>query len=645
MLLITALLAPLLFLGLVARADVYRSEAILQVGAGDVAEEVLGQPRAYEEPGRRVATEIEILTSTAVEQRAAQRLAEDGWQISDRQVAQRIVASPRGLSNFVEVVGSDANPVRARTLTQALVDAYLEYRRESKQADLERVRDDLQSRLRAAEVDLATLDANTGADAAAARERASVVARFETLTELVEAVRLRLSIGSSDVRVLALASTPDGPADAVPPVAAALLALLGAVLLGSGGLLLYELARDTVRTRAEAERLIPTRTLVQMPRFKNQEHRWGRVLRKEDHPVSAAAGTLRIRISGIFGGMFPNSLLVTGGADDADDCLWVASALAAECGRAGSAVLLIANPVGAAGSLVDVDDQQERVAGSALAVSRTRLPRVWWAPIANNEHGTIGLRGTSVPAQELAALGRRFEVVILVAPVVEPVDAVAMSHLAAATVCVCSVGRSRARRLQMVAAALQEDGASLCGMVLTSAGGRRSTPRSRVKAALAPAEPYLDPVVAGRDSDSMDTKVVQRATDSGSPFSSRPAVADGTGPVDDEGKEVTVFAETRSTSGRAEAKTPWSLSFEGDSELTAPESAGVSARTDVKRSWPAIRPTSRGASRDGTGWPPYWRRGARSAEDGDGAVAPEQAEEAGRPTSSPDPGEVQATIP
>lgn len=468
LLLITVLLAPLLFVVLVARADVYRSEAILQVGAGSVAEEVLGQPRSYEEPGRRVATELEVLTSTAVEQRAAQRLAETGWEISDREVAERVVASPRGLSSFVEVVGTDANPVRARLLTQAVVDSYIEFRREAQQADLERVRDDLQSRLRGVEAELAALDASTNGDAAVTRERTAVVARFETLTQLVEAVRLRLSVDSGGVRVLAVASTPDGPADAVRPAVAALLSLLGATLLGSGALLLYDLARDSVRTASEAARLLPTRTLALLPRFKDQDARWGRALRRQDHPASVAAGTLRMRLSGMSGGTFPTPLLVTGAADDADDCVWVAAALAAACGRAGTPVLLIADCTGSSESLLAAGEGTERVEQSSLEISPTRLTNVWAAPLGTSADPGAGLRASRLPAHEMAALSRRFEVVILVAPVTEAVDAVAMSHLASAALLVCAVGRSRARRLQSLLSALQGSDAGVSGMVLTS---------------------------------------------------------------------------------------------------------------------------------------------------------------------------------
>lgn len=617
LLLITLLLAPLLFVVLVARADVYRSEAILQVGAGGVAEDVLGQPRSYEEPGRRVATELEILTSTAVEQRAAQRLAEAGWQISDREVGERVVASPRGLSSFVEVVGTNANPVRARMLTQAVVDSYIEYRREAQQADLEQVRDDLQARLRAAEAELAALDASTDGDAAVARERAAVLARFETLTQLVEAVRLRLSVDSGGVRVLAVASTPDGPADAVPPGIAALLSLIGAGLLGSGALLLYDLARDSVRTATEAARLLPTRTLAHLPRFKDQDARWSRALREPEHPASAAAGTLRMRLSGMSGGTFPTPLLVTGAADDADDCVWVAAALAAACGRAGTPVLLVADCTGSSESLLAAGDGPERVEQSSLEISPTRLRDVWSTPLGTNADPGTGLRGTRLPAHEMAALNRRFEVVILVAPVSEVVDAVALSHLASAALVVCAVGRSRARRLQSLLSALQDSDAGVSGMVLTSCNSR-----GRAASSATPDVVVRDDLDVVVSSGAVGDAQPESGTDPVAPVGS----ADGAAVDVEESRRARPDPSSQpvAASSAADAVVPQpasSASLDQDLDAATPSAVARAGAAHV------------GGWADGTGWPVPERSGPRPGGDAQGWPDPAGAHASGWPTT------------
>lgn len=457
----TAVLVPALFFALTAGPALYTSQAVIQVGSGSVTDGVITDGRSFEEPERRIATELEILTGRAVADQATARLRAQGWTNDIDDIRAAVTASPRGGASALEVVGTDTDPLRAQQLTTAFVDAYMDYRREQFRAEAERVQADLRARLAAA---------------GAARDSQS---RYDTLAEWLEGVTLRLKVDTSGLRLISPPSLSEEPERAVSVPVAAVASLFGALVLGCGLALALDLLRDSVRSREEADALLPAPTLVEVPRVRGDRDAWLASLSDPTDPTSAAARGLRLRLAGTLtadGG----SVLVVGLPSDARDTLTVASALAAACSRSASLALLVADP------LPDTTFESPTVPphnGSVVTTEGapdarpTALPGVWQVPATTTADGTPGVLDTHEPAQALESYRQAFDVVVVAMPrSADEGEAVAVGQLVDATVVVGALGRTPMKRLRRLVTALLAGGVGVNGLALT-APRRRSGQR------------------------------------------------------------------------------------------------------------------------------------------------------------------------
>lgn len=469
----TIILAPMAFLVLTASSGVYQSTAIVQVLNASVAEGVLGTTRGYQDPERLLASEIEVLNSPAVAEGAAERLQEDGWEVDAEAVRTSVEVAPRGVSSYIEVVGSDPDPTRAQQLTSAFVDSYRGYKLDLQREELERLDQDLQERLADTEAELVALDAAAEGDGAAARQRAALLGRYESLSRLIEDIRLRLSVDTSGVEVLTQASEPEPASGALSPVPAAVAALLAAAAVASALAVLLDLLRDPVRTREEAERLVPDASVVTLPVPTGD--RDDRVTAVSDPHSSTARGarTVQQRWAPLLRESGSRRLVVSSTPDNGEQRVHVATALAAAAARAGSRVLLV-------GDLLDrslLTTDQSRQAGGASSddvtgVRATTLPGVWWtaSTVLDGLHDGAG--------EDPADVARAFDLVVRVREDGDP-DTDAVDGPVPFVAAVASLGRTRARHLASHVRELEAAGLPVSGLVLVQASGGRSRRSSR----------------------------------------------------------------------------------------------------------------------------------------------------------------------
>jgi len=465
----TAVLAPIAFLAIQSRTPEYRSDAVIEVGTGTVAEQIIGQQRSYEEPERRVSTEANAVTSRPVAALAARELGLSSS--AGEELLGRVQARTRPGTNYIDVTGTGPTPESARQLTTAFTDAYLEYRRGLQQADLQTLERDLVEQRRDAEASLAALPATEST----ARDRAVLVDRIENAVRLVEAVRLRSSLGATGIEQLAEPSTPTQPANALAPSFAAVLAALAAGLLAVALAFLIDLFRDGLRTEAEAEHVIGVPVIATVPRARR------RASGSTQSP--SAARRLRLGLVRVCGGALPRRVMIVGapGEEDSRD---VAALLAVAFRDSALRVLVFADPSvdpAAPGALLPAPQGERMVLSGDVVVQESREPGVWCGPLTSTDV-EVGLFDHPAAALVLEEASRHFENVVILADSELGVEPGSVRPLVDAAVLVCRRSAQPARRLRRMAEELNEGGRGVDALVVTKMVPSLVRPLSRTPA-------------------------------------------------------------------------------------------------------------------------------------------------------------------
>jgi capsular polysaccharide biosynthesis protein len=489
LLVVLTLLGTVLFSSLLLRRPAtYSSDATIELG-GNPAQALVTQTPNYEDPERRVATEIEILLSPPVATRAAELLDAEGWSINAAAVSQQVTAASQGTSDYIVVSGTATTAHRAQQLTKALVSSYLTYRQQLTHDELTQLQRQLEQRISAAERDLQTLSSSGGA--AVPAQRRAIQLRLEGTTQLLETVGLQLSLGTEDVRLLSDAELPRAPAGGTSPVIVGALSVIGATILSVGLILALELLRDQVRTREEAEGLTAAPVLAALPRRTDGADGTARLA-----PALGAAGgaqTLRLRLQGLAGSDVPGRIIVTSLPKDAQDNVDVSVALATSCGRAGQRVLLIADlddPTGEGWADQGDADNVVRAAGQPL-VQVSGIPGVWLCR-ATSQAGQNGVLDSASPTRTLDTLSASFDLVILAVSGSDGLEVASVSHLAQFTVMVVGIGRTPGRKVKRFADALRQKTRSLTGVVVVTAEKRRRSTKRKRSVEIAEDDPRRD---------------------------------------------------------------------------------------------------------------------------------------------------------
>ena len=301
----------------------------------------------FRDPNRYVQAQIDIVKSESVARDAAQRLG----GITAREIEKRTEVRSSSSSDVLEITITDGDPGRARDVANALVASYIENRRKSAVAGLERAAKDLDERLAPLQATLTDLDAKIaalpapGPGAAESGGRQALMAlrdatatQYETLFARRQEVAVDINLQRGGAEVIAEAETPTEPVSPRPVRDALAGALLGGIL-GAGIVLLREQLDDRLRTVADVERVLDLPILAQLP----VDDSAGSGVSAISHPHSPLSEAVRsLRASVQYTGLDrPLKSIVVTSAMPAEGKSVVSANLASVCALAGHRTVLV----------------------------------------------------------------------------------------------------------------------------------------------------------------------------------------------------------------------------------------------------------------------------------------------------------------
>lgn len=328
------------------RPAVYTSSARVYLQPDSPSERLNPAQLTFRDPNRFVQAQIDIVESEAVARDAATALG----AITAREVERRTTVRSSSTSDVLEITASDGDPDRARDITNAVVAAYIENRRRSAVAGLERAAKDLDERLAPLQATLSDLDARiaalpaTGPGSAEAAGQALLALRsatstqYETLYARRQEVAVDISLQRGGAEVIAEAKASRDPISPRPVRDALAGAMLGGIL-GAGIVLLREQLDDRLRSVADVERVLELPVLAQLP----VDEMAGAGVSAISHPHSPLSEAIRsLRASVQYTGLDrPLRTIVVTSAMPNEGKSVVSANLAAVCALAGHRTVLV----------------------------------------------------------------------------------------------------------------------------------------------------------------------------------------------------------------------------------------------------------------------------------------------------------------
>lgn len=322
----------------------YRSATRIYLQPDSPAEQLNPGQLAFRDPARFVQAQIDIMSSEAVAREAGRAVGGLTAKDIERRVSVR--SSPQ--SDVLEISATDTDRERARRIADAVVSSYIENRRRSAVAGLERAAKDLDERLAPLEAQLADFDAKIAAlpaappgDAAGQQLlalREAIASQYETLFSRRQELAVDISLQRGGAEVIAEATLPTDPVSPRPVRDAAAGALFGGIL-GIGIVLLREQLDDRLRSVDEVERALSLPILAQLP-FDGGAATGVSAIAHPHSPLSEAIRSLRTSVQ--YTGLDrPLRTIVVTSAMPAEGKSVVAANLAAACAVAGHRTVLV----------------------------------------------------------------------------------------------------------------------------------------------------------------------------------------------------------------------------------------------------------------------------------------------------------------
>jgi succinoglycan biosynthesis transport protein ExoP len=271
--------------------------------------------------------------------------------ITAREIQKRTEVRSSSSSDVLEITITDGDPERARDVANALVASYIENRRKSAIAGLERAAKDFDERLAPLQATLADLDAKIaalpaagpGATEGGGRQallalRDATATQYETLFARRQEVAVDINLQRGGAEVIAEAETPTDPISPRPVRDALAGAMLGGIL-GAGIVLLREQLDDRLRSVADVERVLDLPILAQLP----VDDSAGSGVSAISHPHSPLSEAVRsLRASVQYTGLDrPLKSIVVTSAMPAEGKSVVSANLASVCALAGHRTVLV----------------------------------------------------------------------------------------------------------------------------------------------------------------------------------------------------------------------------------------------------------------------------------------------------------------
>ncbi len=137
---------------------VYRSQALIKIKPPVSYSRIPGSDAADFDPWSAVATELKVITSSEVSERAAARLGLPAGGKGAAQVAGSYKVERLQESNLIAISAYDGDPARAVNVASAVIEAYRDYDLEQKSLQARKTMEDIEARKTEVEDALRTLE-------------------------------------------------------------------------------------------------------------------------------------------------------------------------------------------------------------------------------------------------------------------------------------------------------------------------------------------------------------------------------------------------------------------------------------------------------------------------------------------------------
>lgn len=427
-----------------------RAEVLLGRGGAD----------AGTNPSRQIRSEIRILESRAVRARVAQQVA------SPPEVSGEPVAG----TDLIRVTVKSTDPRQAAVAANAYARAYIEHRRQQAVDDVLAASQQVQARI--ADVERRAAQAPPGPEKdALARAQATLRQELEQL----ESSGPRTAGGPQLVTDAAIPSEPVAP----KPLRSAGMSLALGLVVGLGAAAVAELLDDSVKNKAQFERIAPAVPVVGLiPLLADWKKKSDAKLVSLSEPSSPAAEayrTLRTAIQTL-GFSRPMRTLQVTSANAREGKTTTVANLAVALAKSGQRVVVVccdlrhprvheffglSNQVGFTSVLLG----KVPLTGALQEVAdQPRLHVLASGPLPPNPSELLSSKRT---AEVLAMLHAGADIVLLDSPPVLPVtDALVLSRRVDATLLVCSLGATAQREVARTVELLVRVDAPLVGAVI-----------------------------------------------------------------------------------------------------------------------------------------------------------------------------------
>ena len=332
------------------RTAKYTATASVVLQPDNPAEQLNPTQPNFSDPNRFVQAQVEIMESEGVAEQASRSL----HGVTAKQIEPKVTVASSSASNVLKVSASDSDPRQARDIANAVVNGYIENRRQNAIVGLQQAAKDLDDKLASLQATMADLDAKIASATAAGASgapapnvdalkasRDAAATQFQTLYARQQELAVDISLQRGGAEVIAAAKTPTSPVSPRPLRDAAAGGFLG-LLVGGGIVLLREQMDDRVRSVRDVERTLDLPILAQLPFDHESVERPHEVatIARPHSTLSEAVRSLRTSIQ-YMGLDHPVKVIVVTSAVPGEGKSVVSANLAAAYGQAGHRTVLV----------------------------------------------------------------------------------------------------------------------------------------------------------------------------------------------------------------------------------------------------------------------------------------------------------------
>ena len=480
------------------RTPMYTASAQVLLRPNDPSEQIAQTNQASRQSvdaDRYLAAQLDIIESRAVATAAAEEIK----GASAKDLLAQVNASQAGATDIVSISARDASAARAAKVANAFAGAYIENRRVTAVAGLQKASDEIATKLTELENRIAELDSKiesdkkgTNAEALSAARYAAAV-QYQSLYSRQQELLVNKTLKKGEAELIAEAEVPTSPSSPKPKRDGALGGIVG-LLVGLGIAFLREQLDDRIHGREDAEAATNLTVLAELPADEEAAKRPTEVAAHERPSGLLAEAARGLRTSLTFLGVDePLRRIVVTSSGPGEGKSFVAANLAAVYAQAGLKTVLVSADLRKPRldtlfpNITPGPGLSEVIAGMttpapssnghgpatpdttalAKALRSTHIDGLSILPAGKTPPNPAELLGSKRAAELLEALSGLADVVIIDTPPVLPVtDAAVLAPNVDGVVLVASAGETHRGALNRAATTLAATRARLLGVIV-----------------------------------------------------------------------------------------------------------------------------------------------------------------------------------